>query len=60
MDLFSLEDNIGDDYGNYTGRSNVRDTAIQLVLSLVIGISAFIAFCVSSTLPKNLSNKESH
>lgn len=50
MDIFFSNDGDDDPYKGITGGNHVRDTVIQLVLSLVIGITAFIAFCVSIIL----------
>lgn len=35
---------------------NSRDTQIQIALSLVLGIGAFLAFCVCSPPPHNLED----
>lgn len=34
-------------YEDRIGLTDQRDTSIQLVLSIILGVSAFIAFCVS-------------
>lgn len=36
-------------YEDYLGVGSTRDTQIQIALSVVLGIGAFIAFCVSPT-----------
>ena len=39
---------IQDSYEDYLGATgSTRDTQIQIVLSVVLGIGAFITFCVS-------------
>jgi len=37
-----------DGYEDRIGLTEQRDTGIQLVLSIILGVSAFIAFCVSA------------
>lgn len=37
----------GDGYEDRIGLTDQRDTSIQLVLSVILGVSAFIGFCVS-------------
>ncbi|KAF2764478.1 DUF221-domain-containing protein [Teratosphaeria nubilosa] len=39
-----LKDDNG--YGDITGQSNPRDTTIQIIFSLALGIGAFLTFCV--------------
>lgn len=36
-----------DGYEHRIGLTDQRDTSIQLVLSVLLGVSAFIGFCVS-------------
>lgn len=40
----------GDDGREYVMPSEDKDLIVQLVLSLLIGVSAFVAFCVSGCL----------
>lgn len=48
MDIFGwLEDCKGDDPTNLRGQDN-KATKVQLVISLALGLSSFISFCVSS------------
>ena len=35
-----------EDYGDLTGAKSEKDTVVQIVLSVVIGLGAFFAFCV--------------
>lgn len=37
------------------GTDHPRDVAIQIVFSLILGVTAFLAFCVSSSPPRNPS-----
>lgn len=34
-----------------------RDTQVQLVISLALGLSAFLAFCVRPLLPSRVSTR---
>ncbi|KAI6841867.1 DUF221-domain-containing protein [Hortaea werneckii] len=40
------DDDDDNDFRKYYGASNPRDTTIQIVISLALGIGAFLAFCV--------------
>ncbi|KAK0282884.1 hypothetical protein LTR91_026125 [Friedmanniomyces endolithicus] len=47
MDSFyALADDDGDELGKLYGTYSPRDTTIQIVLSLALGIGAFLTFCV--------------
>ena len=37
---------LSDEPDDYTGIRNSRDTIIQLQISLVLGVAAFVGFCV--------------
>jgi hypothetical protein len=50
MDIFGgLEDCMGDDPTRPYSASD-KDTIVQLVISLALGLSSFIAFCVSRSM----------
>ncbi|KAI7211331.1 DUF221-domain-containing protein, partial [Hortaea werneckii] len=40
------DDDDDNDFRKYYGASNPRDTTIQIVISLALGVGAFLAFCV--------------
>lgn len=39
------DDGLDNDFGKYLGVLNARDTTIQILLSVALGITAFLAFC---------------
>lgn len=43
---FSTLDEDGDKYRNLLGASHPRDTTIQVIISLALGVGAFLTFCV--------------
>jgi hypothetical protein len=47
----------GNNYEDRLGINDQRDTTLQIILSLVLGISAFLAFCVRSPY---CANQEAH
>lgn len=38
-----------DDYGDIVGVNEEKDTVVQIVLSVAVGLGAFLAFCVRYT-----------
>ena len=44
--LFGLVDDGDDDYKKYIGASRPREKTIQVVASLLLGVTAFLTFCV--------------
>ncbi|KAF2481065.1 hypothetical protein BDY17DRAFT_300640 [Neohortaea acidophila] len=44
--LAFASDDDGDDYGRLVGVDSPREKTIQVILSLIIGVSAFLTFCV--------------
>ncbi|TKA72418.1 hypothetical protein B0A55_05395, partial [Friedmanniomyces simplex] len=44
--FFPLADDDGDELGKLYGTTSPRDTTIQILLSLALGIGAFLTFCV--------------
>lgn len=38
-----------DDYGDHVGINKTRETTIQIILSLALGVGAFLTFCVSQS-----------
>jgi hypothetical protein len=50
MDIFAIPDECQNDDVVDPNKSNQKDTIVQLTISLALGLSCFIAFCVSHLL----------